>query len=176
MKLLVGLGNKGDRYQKNRHNVGFLFVDKLLEVLKEGESSFSYNRRFDSLICQVNDLILAKPQTMMNSSGVAVYKIASFYKISTSDIWLAYDDLDIPLGQYKIVFGKPPKTHNGVYSVIDKLGKSFFWHIRLGVDNRNKENRETGEEYVLKNFLPEEEKIIEDVVKRAVSDFLGKII
>lgn len=175
MKLLVGLGNKGEIYQKNRHNAGFLFVDKVFEALKGEKLSFSYSKKFDSLVCQIKDLILAKPQTMMNSSGIAVSKIASFYKIPASYLWLSYDDLDIPLGQYKIVFGRPPKTHNGVYSVIDLLGSSSFWHIRLGVDNRSKENKERGEEYVLKDFLPEEEKVIDEVIGRAVSDFL-KII
>lgn len=175
MNLLVGLGNKGDSYQRNRHNVGFVFVDRVFGNLKEEGIYFSYSKKFDSLICQTNDLILAKPQTMMNYSGISVSKIVSFYKIPLSKFWLAYDDLDIPLGQYKMVFDKPPKTHKGVFSVIDLLGSSSFWHIRIGVDNRSKENKEKGEEYVLKNFLPSEEEIIGDVIENAASDFLKRV-
>ncbi len=175
MKLLAGLGNKGESYRKNRHNVGFVFVDKVFETLKEEGLYFSYSKKFDSLLCQIDDLILAKPQTMMNFSGKAVSKIVSFYKIPISQLWLAYDDLDIPLGQYKIVFDKPPKTHNGVFSIIDLLSSSSFWHIRLGVDNRSKENKEKGEEYILKDFLPAEEKIIGGVIEKVASDFLKRV-
>ncbi len=155
MKLLVGLGNKGDKYQKNRHNVGFLFVDRVLSLLEGGGNglSFEYNKSLDSLVCKAKDLILLKPQTMMNASGTAVSKAVSFYKVDLSNLWLSYDDLDIALGEYKIVFGRPPKTHNGVYSVINLLGRSDFWHIRIGVENRNKEDRESGEEICLKEFL-----------------------
>ncbi len=149
MNLLVGLGNKGKKYQGNRHNVGFWFVDRVFEVLKTEDLSLTYERKFNSLISVSDNLILAKPQTMMNSSGLAVSKIVSFYQVAFDKLWLAYDDLDIQLGQYKIIFGKPPKTHNGVYSVIEKLGDSSFWHIRLGVDNRNRENREMGEKTLI---------------------------
>lgn len=177
MKLLVGLGNKGSKYQNNRHNVGFLFVDRVFSTLGRTNTdiSFEYNSKLDSLICQAKGLILIKPQTMMNASGIAVSRAVSFYKINLSNLWLSYDDLDIALGEYKIVFGKPPKTHNGVYSVINLLGVPDFWHIRLGVENRNKESKEKGEEYVLKNFLPDEEKIINETIDRAVLQFLKEI-
>src|SRR3989304_5017921 len=125
MRLLVGLGNPGGEYEQTRHNVGFVVLDVLVKQLLVGlqDTSFKFQKRFSSELMIDKDYIFAKPQTYMNFSGLAVSKLASFYKIPTSKIFVFHDDLDIRLGEYKISKGVGPKVHNGVNSVEEKMGK-----------------------------------------------------
>src|SRR3990167_4584093 len=111
MKLIVGLGNPGDRYLYSRHNVGFRVINKLAEDLR---LDFGLSEKHKSLVANSKLLILVKPQTFMNDSGKAVSSIASFYKIKANDLWVIHDDLDIPLGRFKIQKGRGPKVHGGV--------------------------------------------------------------
>ena len=147
MKLLVGLGNLGPKYQNTRHNVGFLFLDFLVKN--------------DLLDKQIKTL---KPDTYMNQSGLAVAKKLSFYKLRPVNLIVVHDDLDLRLGEYKVQFGKGPKLHNGVDSVEKAIGTKDFWRVRIGVDNRIPDNRVSGESYVLQNFTPEELTILENQV------------
>lgn len=143
-KLIVGLGNPGDKYKNNRHNVGHMVVDALLKR-------------------QPQNFIVKKSQEFMNESGVFVKKLVEQYHINTSDLWVIHDDLDIALGSYKIQKGKGPKLHNGVNSIERELGVDEFWRVRVGVDNRNPNDRTTGEEYVLQDFTQEEKQILDKV-------------
>jgi len=161
MKLIVGLGNPEEKYKNNRHNAGFILVDHIASFLG---GSFEKNKQVESLVLKSGEIILAKPLTFMNDSGRAVLKLVNFYRVHLDSLFVAYDDLDIKLGEYKIVFGKPPKTHNGVWSVIGRLKTSDFWHIRIGVENRSVE-RTSGEKYVLQDFLDDEKVVVENVVK-----------
>ncbi|MEJ2347711.1 MAG: aminoacyl-tRNA hydrolase, partial [Patescibacteria group bacterium] len=138
MKLLVGLGNPGEEHKNNRHNVGFMVVDELFLLIKPGSETkyFSMQKKFDTEIFKSGEVILVKPQTFMNSSGKAVKKILDHFKIKTSDLWVIHDDLDIPLGDFKIQKGKGPKLHKGVMSIEKELNKSDFWRVRVGVENR----------------------------------------
>lgn len=129
MKLLIGLGNPGEKFKNNRHNVGHMFVD----FAKTG----------------------LKTNVFMNDSG-------SFVK-GKEDFVIVHDDLDLPLGRYKIQFGKGPELHYGIQSIENELGTKDFWRIRIGVDDRGPNNRESGESYVLKDFTAEEKKILESV-------------
>jgi len=145
MKLIVGLGNPGQKYKYNRHNVGFMVVDRLMELNLAG-------------------VVLAKPQTFMNKSGIAVKKLTKHYSLPPNALYVIHDDLDIELGKFKISFGKGPKVHNGLRSIYEQLGTKDFWHVRIGIDNRLKTGfKGTGEEYVLQNFRPEEKKIINKI-------------
>ena len=166
MKLIVGLGNPGENHKNNRHNSGFILVDYLASFLG---GSFDENNRLESLVLKSGKIVLAKPLTFMNDSGRAVAKLVNFYRVNLDSLFVAYDDLDIKLGEYKIVFGKPPKTHNGVWSVIGRLKTSDFWHIRIGVDNRSIE-RTSGEKYVLQNFLDGERLVIRSVLESVSKD------
>ncbi|BCX14354.1 MAG: peptidyl-tRNA hydrolase [Patescibacteria group bacterium] len=174
MKLIVGLGNYNEKYKNNRHNVGFVFIDFIVKELGLGVD-FEKNSKFESLVLKTPDLILAKPLTFMNNSGRAVKRLFDYYEIDFDDFYLVYDDLDIALGEYKIVKDKPPKTHNGVWSVIESLGGSDFWHIRIGVENRDKDNRILGEQYVLENFLDNEKEVIRSVISKASRDLIERI-
>lgn len=155
MVAVVGLGNVGGKYKDTRHNVGFMFIDAFP---------------------QFSGVITLKPDTMMNASGKAVKKLADSYKLLPADIYVIHDDLDLPLGEYKIQFGKGPKVHNGVNSVEESLGTEKFWRVRIGVDNRDPDNRVNGEGYVLQKFSSEEKKLIgTNVIPRAIRD-LYKLI
>jgi PTH1 family peptidyl-tRNA hydrolase len=149
MRLVIGLGNPGEKYRDNRHNVGYLVVDKL------------------NLLTHGGDTVVKKSDVFMNNSGESVKKIVDRYHLELSNLWVIHDDLDIPIGSYKIQFGKGPKVHNGLNDVYQKLGTNEFWHVRVGVDNRNPEDRAKGEEYVLQDFTNEEQEILDGAINEA---------
>lgn len=143
MKLIIGLGNPGGKYQNNRHNAGHLLVDYLKEQKLKGIS-------------------FLKTSVFMNNSGEFVAEKLD-RDFNLNNLFIAFDDLDISLGDYKIQKGKGPKDHRGLSSVEESLGTNDFWHIRIGVDNRELENKTPGEVYVLEDFSPEEKEILQDV-------------
>lgn len=163
MKLIVGLGNPGEGYQNTRHNVGFMVADRLA-----GDEGFANN--FEAQILKRDLVVLVKPQTYMNRSGIAVREILNFFKLEPKDLILIHDDLDIELGKYKIEASKGPKQHNGVTSVEESIGTRDFLRVRVGVNNRNSEARIPGEKYVLENFSEMEmmtvDKVIDEVVQK----------
>ena len=168
MKLVAGLGNPGAEYKGTRHNVGFEFVEKMAE----GEK-FSFDRKLEAEVCKAGRVVFVKPQTFMNDSGRAVRKVSDFYKISRSAVILVHDDLDLKLGDYKIQMGVGPKVHNGVSSVEECLGGKDFWRVRLGIDNRDKNDQSVnGADYVLAKFRPEELETVEEMIEEAVEDLL----
>jgi len=148
MKLIVGLGNPEEKYLKNRHNVGYIFIDRFCSEKLP------------------NSLIAKKSGEYMNSSGKSVKRLVDSYKISTDNLYIVHDDLDIPLGQFKIQEGRGPKVHNGVISVEKELGTRDFWRVRIGVDNRDPKNRTEGEKYVLEDFTASEQEILDQVLKK----------
>lgn len=173
MKLIIGLGNPGKKYESTRHNAGFLVLDALANFLDAGSTWVSAkhsNVVVTSLHMGGSKLVLAKPQTFMNSSGVAVSYLSNYYKINpSSDLLLIHDDLDIALGRYKLQFSKGPREHNGVTSVEDKLGKSGFWRLRVGIESREPYSSSSGkmvkgEKFVLQSFSSEEIHILEKTV------------
>ena len=125
------------------------------------------------IIKEQKGFVLVKPQTFMNSSGKAVKKIVDHFKIKTSDLWVIHDDLDIALGDFKIQKEKGPKLHKGVMSIEKELGKSDFWRVRVGVENRDPENRIPGEAYVLRDFEKKEMEIVEAVISRISREILN---
>jgi PTH1 family peptidyl-tRNA hydrolase len=114
-------------------------------------------------------VVVRKSDVFMNESGVFVKKLVDKYKPDLSDLYIIHDDLDIPLGSYKIQFGVGPKVHNGVNSVETEIGTKEFWRVRIGIENRikNKESGTRGENYVLENFSDDERVIIGKVIKEA---------
>ncbi len=164
MKLVVGLGNPGKEYQNNRHNAGFMVLDRLARGEQTWES------KFDSLIMRKGDSLLVKPQLFMNRSGEAVAKLVNFYKVAVDDLVVIHDDLDIRLREFKIQKRVGPKVHNGVNSIEAVLGKNDFWRVRVGVDNRLAEGRTPGEEYVLADFTMEERESLERTIERIAGE------
>jgi peptidyl-tRNA hydrolase, PTH1 family len=172
MYLIVGLGNPGEEYSKTRHNAGFLFVDRLA-----GEESFSLDKKQEAEVLNKKNLVLVKPQTFMNDSGRAVRKVMDFYKLGIEKMVVVHDDLDIAFGEYKIQKDKGPKVHNGVHSVEQNLGRTDFWRVRIGIDNRQPGvNYGTGADYVLSSLSKQEVKelaaLFEEITKE-LTETLG---
>lgn len=174
MKILAGLGNPDTVYTHNRHNVGFQFLDYFIlnadtyypnRIIRQ--KTFEQNKRFSAQIIRLyDDLILVKPQTYMNRSGISIRTIQNYYKMSTSDIIIAHDDLDIPFGKFKIQQAKGPKVHNGILSIEKELGSANFWRIRIGVENRTPEHKISGNDYVLSNFTHEEKNCLNSIFEK----------
>lgn len=165
MKLIVGLGNPGDKYLKTRHNLGFMTVDQFLKDYETAsENHWSLNDKLKSEIAVIDwqpkegkseRVILAKPQTYMNNSGMAVGLIASYYKIAPEDVWVVYDELDLPLGSMKVRFGGAAAGHHGAESVMEHLGTDKFWRFRMGIGqdhpHKGREVREDGKSQAIGN-------------------------
>lgn len=205
MKMIVGLGNPGEKYKQSRHNVGFRVVEEIFEQMTNDKfqmtnnnqiSNFKFQKKSDVERVRIGELVLVKPQTFMNRSGEAIQKVKRFYQVALDDLYVVHDDLDIRLGGYKIVFGRGPKVHNGVNSVEQALGTEDFWRVRVGIENRsqqipndksqmasksqisnNQMGKQTisGERYVLGNFLEEEREVVNEVIEKAVEELLRKL-
>lgn len=133
MKCIVGLGNPGGQYKDTRHNIGFMVVDKLARELGATGSLWQFDRKHNAEIMKIGDVILVKPQTLMNASGMAVRSLMSFYKLKPADIWVVHDDLDLPLGKIRIRTGGASAGHHGVDSLIRELKADGFVRFRLGI-------------------------------------------
>lgn len=166
MKLIIGLGNPGEKYKKTRHNTGFMALNDLARALRA--ATFSLHPKFNAEISETmvenEKIILAKPQTFMNESGKAAEATSDYYKISANDIIVIHDDLDIALGEYKIAKNRSSAGHKGVQSIIDALGTKDFTRIRIGI--KIAENKIPTEKFVLENFTNDEEKIINEVIEK----------
>ncbi len=152
MKLIIGLGNPGEKYKNNRHNVGYMVVDRIKE---RG--------------LRIKDAVIVKTNTFMNDSGTSVGEIISKNKVDLGNLYIIHDDLDLPLGTWKIQYAKGPKDNGGINSIEQILSTENFWRIRVGIDNRNPEKRISGEEYVLQDFTTEEKIILDGVLNEICS-------
>lgn len=186
MKLITGLGNPGEKYLKTRHNVGFLFLEALREkfLYQKGISTTEWKKEdmFNSEICFLKEgtkvlAMLQKPLTYMNRSGEAVAKVVKKYEIEDifDDFILIHDDLDIPLGRFKIQIGKSPLGHNGVKNVEERLGITEFRRVRIGVEARENSNI-PGEDYVLTKFTKDEREVVDEVIQNAIHGVLADIL
>jgi len=156
--LIIGLGNPGKKYQNTRHNLGFMLLDKL------ANGSWLKKDKLKSLVSFLDkDTILVKPQVFMNNSGEAVSKIASFYKVKPSDIWIVHDDLDLKTGQLKIKIGGGVAGHKGLESIVSHLKTQDFVRFRLGIDHPSLDI--SVENYVLLPFKKEEKEAINNLIK-----------
>jgi len=167
MKLLVGLGNPGNKYEKTRHNIGFKVLEKLLE--KYG-GEWGSESRIGALISHLKfneqEVILALPQTYMNLSGDAVKDLLRWYKLDISDLIVVHDELDLPFVRIQVKKGGSAAGHNGVQSIIDRIGSEEFVRVRVGIGS-SKEEKAPYENYVLEEFNPEEIKGLKNIIDDA---------
>ncbi len=160
MKLIVGLGNPGSEYVTTRHNVGFMAVDALRERIKLAD--FRNESKFKSEVARGEfngeKIILMKPQTFMNLSGEALLLVKQFYKVSNSDIWVVFDDIDLSLGTLRIREEGSAGTHNGMKSALLNLGTEKVIRFRLGVESRGETapTQQDTSSFVLSSFRSEE--------------------
>ncbi|MBT6756985.1 MAG: aminoacyl-tRNA hydrolase [Candidatus Jacksonbacteria bacterium] len=154
MILLVGLGNPGEKYTNTRHNAGSILVEKWA---KENGGEFSFNKKFNAAesktTFQDTEVLCLLPETFMNNSGDAVQATASFYKISPENIWIVLDDLNLDTGMVRTRQAGSAGGHNGLESVIQKMGKDTLPRIRIGIGLNEGVPSET---YVLQPFSNEE--------------------
>ncbi len=158
MKLLVGLGNPGEKYAKTRHNVGFMTVVSLAS--REGVG-LGRKERIGG-----KEVLLLLPQTFMNRSGEAVRQVCDTYRISDGSLMVVHDDLDLPLGRVKRDFDAGSAGHRGVASVIDALGTKGFHRIRIGIGRPPV--KEDVEPFVLAPFEENEKDKAREAVEEAV--------
>ncbi len=178
--LFFGLGNAEEKYKKNRHNAGHQFIDYLAQKF---DTSLSKAKRlacyFSKIRSGERDIFLAKNDSYMNLSGRPLKRFADYYQIRPEEIFVAYDELDIPLGKFKIQKGVFSRLHKGVASVgsFFDLGRLSF--IRIGVDNRGQE-RVPGEAYVLQDFSEKERlmlmQVFEEIFGRLKRLVLGALV
>jgi PTH1 family peptidyl-tRNA hydrolase len=174
MKLFVGLGNPEPKFFNTRHNAGYMVIDALNENLKtkyKRKPSINSEKFLQSIVWDYSPFaVLAKPMKYMNDSGIAVKKLVDAYKVKPEDLYIIHDDLDIALGDYKIQVGKGPKVHHGLESITEELDTDKFGRIRIGMENRDKENRIKGEDYVLRDFPEDEKKVLQWCIQKLIHD------
>lgn len=172
MKLIAGLGNPGEKYAGVRHNLGFEVIDQLVSKKDSGE--WTKEEKFKSEMIKDGDLILAKPQTFMNQSGIAISLLVSYYKIPPADVIIIHDDLDLPLGKIKVRIGGAAAGHHGVESVIKALDNDKFIRVRLGIGNLRTQSSEhkrahvDTNKFVLEPFIHSEKSPVKHMVKQAI--------
>ena len=171
MKLIIGLGNPGNKYKKTRHNIGFMVIDEITTNFQFPIFNFKsiFNAEISKKILKDEKIILVKPQTFMNNSGRAVKAIIDYYKITTEDIIVIHDDIDLNLGEIKIQQNRSSAGHNGVQSIIDSIGTKDFTRIRIGIKPINQEISIDTEKFVLQKFIKEEKEIIQETIERAAA-------
>src|SRR3972149_7107899 len=122
MKLIIGLGNPGEKYKNTRHNVGWMVIDALTSQIRNSKSEILNKRMHHS----VGKIQIFKSKNFMNDSGVFVAELTKRYSLNPNHLYVVHDDLDIPLGTFKIQFGRGPKDHNGIKSVNEELGTNEY--------------------------------------------------
>jgi len=164
MKMIVGLGNPGKKYEHTRHNVGFDVLDAFADSLGLSIEKEDFKSLFVKTKYMGEDLILLKPQTFMNLSGEAVLDCAQYYKIDPKDIYIVYDDMDFNPGVMKMKENGSSGGHNGIKSIISCLGTDKFIHVRIGTGKPTFNTID----YVLGKPSKEESGLILEAEKRAI--------
>lgn len=163
MKILVGLGNPGDAYEHTRHNAGFMALDFARDLWGEDSrfGNWSFVKKFNAEVSEGKighkKIILLKPQTFMNESGMSVKSALIFYKIKTSDCIVAYDDIDLPFESIRLRLGGSSGGHKGIQSIIQQIGTENISRLRIGI-NPNHKKISDAKTFVLKKFSKEEQK------------------
>lgn len=172
MKLIIGLGNPGTEYERHRHNIGYMVIDALETAWTDTIVKKSHSILSTIVEANIDNerVLLVKPLTYMNNSGEAASTLSRFYKVALEDIIVIHDDLDLPLGQVKVTKGVGPKGHNGLLSIEQMLKEHNFWRIRMGIDNRKKESKVSGEAYVLGDFTSDEDTSVREMIDTAMDE------
>lgn len=178
MKLIVGLGNPGAKYQLTRHNIGFLFIDALVEAVA---GSRAYKSEFKAETQKIRigaeQVIVCKPQTFMNLSGESVQPLLGFYNVSMDDLLVVHDEVDVPFAQMKFQRKRGHGGHNGIRNIHQMLGSDDYGRLRLGVgrppvfvDDDGEKRKAVMEvhEWVLNNFSKEEMSKMPDFLNQAI--------
>lgn len=181
MRIIVGLGNPGEKYQNTRHNIAWLYFNHLL-----GEVKWSENKKWSALVYEQGDCLFVKPLSFMNNSGMTVRKIIDYYKLLPKNFGLLakkdsdlqgvltviHDDLDIPFGQCRFSSDSGSAGHRGVQSIIDNLKTKKFKRLRIGIKNDQLKTVIPPEKFVLQNFPRPEKDQLPDIFSKINIDNL----
>lgn len=166
--LIVGLGNPGKKYKNTRHNLGFLVIDRFQK--KNNFPDFKTSKKFNALISKDKlngyEIILGKPQTFMNNSGLSVKKLLSFFK--PKELIVIHDDIDLPFGKIKIVKNRGSAGHKGIESIINVIKTKNFIRIRIGIQPKN-EKIKNPSDFVTQVFKKEEKAKLKNILENATS-------
>ncbi len=164
VKVVVGLGNPGNRYHATRHNVGFAVVDGLAAAPSAG----AFQSRFKASVCELFEngrkVLLIKPETFMNLSGRCVREVLDFYQLPVSELLVVCDDINLPLGKLRARARGTHGGHNGLRDIQNHLGTNEYARLRIGVDAP----RDDAVDHVLGRFRPSERPIVDDALALAV--------
>lgn len=187
MFIIAGLGNPGQQYQKHRHNVGFMAIDEIANQY----STTGWQNKFNSFItnvtlpnCNNNKILLVKPQTYMNNSGQAIGEILRYYKLTTKELLVIYDDLALPFAKIRVKDGGGSGGHNGIKSIDQHCGANYK-RLKIGIDHPGDRNLvhnyvlndfSKNEFQTLDNLLADIAKYIDMLISNESSQFMNKLI
>lgn len=160
VKIIVGLGNPGQEYASTRHNIGFMVVDRLKRELNATETRKRFRAEIAEAFVGGEKLVLLKPQTYMNLSGISAREAAQWYKAALEDILVVVDDIELPFGTSRMRAGGSSGGHNGLKSIAAELGSDQYPRLRLGVGRGSGDARRQ----VLSRFSKDEEKELPEIV------------
>ncbi len=164
MKIIVGLGNPGKRYEATRHNIGFMTIDEIARIKRVSIRETGEGYLSGSSNAEGEEVILAEPMTYMNRSGEAVRRLLADHKGSHQDLVVIHDDMDMVLGRVRIKTKGGHGGHNGVSSIIDRIGTNRFIRVKIGIGRRPGVDPA---DFVLGRFDKDELAIVDDTVRRA---------
>ena len=170
MKLVIGLGNPGKEYEKTRHNIGYMFLDYIIDknrfVLNKKFSAFEYET-----VVNGEKVIFIKPVTFMNLSGESVLKYVNYYKLELSDVLVIQDDLDMDIGKYKLMFNHGDGGHNGIKNIVLNLGSREFLRLKIGISKTSIATKD----YVLGKLSKRELSVLDEVFSK-LKDFINDYV
>ena len=170
--LLVGLGNPGDHYAKTRHNVGFRAIDALAKRLGVKVDRAKFRGLYGQAVFEGQKLILLKPQTFMNNSGLSVMDAARFYKLPPERVIVIFDDISLDVGRLRVRADGSAGGHNGIKSIIGGLNSQAFPRVKIGVGAKPHPDYELAD-WVLSNFSASEETMLAPAIERAAEAALA---
>jgi peptidyl-tRNA hydrolase, PTH1 family len=174
ISLIVGLGNPGKEYERTRHNIGFMAIDRLAQ---SWGIKLTAEKRFQGLVGEgrafSGKIRLLKPTTFMNTSGQSVRSLIDWYKCDPASVLVIYDDMDLPLGKIRLRQSGSAGGHNGMKSIIAHLGTQDFPRLRLGIGRGKSEHAPSTISHVLGGFLPEETLILPELFRLTESVVTG---
>lgn len=165
MRLIVGLGNPGVKYEATRHNIGFDVIDGLANEMDITLDKKKFNAAYGTTMLGQQKVMLCKPLTFMNLSGEALRPLLDYYDFAIDELLVIYDDLDLPPGQLRLRQKGSAGGHNGIKSIIQQLGTEQFNRLRIGVGRP--ETRRSIVDHVLSRFKPDEQILIDEAIVRA---------
>ena len=175
MYLVVGLGNPGRKYEKTKHNAGFMAVDFLVGKRAQWREEKKAKAKSLEINFEGREIKFLKPETYMNNSGIAVAQIAKKNNIKPENIIVIYDELDLEFGKLKVKEKGSSAGHNGIKSIIEHVGNENFWRIRIGISNERRE-KIPAEKFVLKKFSRKDIEKLNEEIFPEVQEKLKEII